>query len=78
VRARTSSAAVSRVSAISSFRTTVNSFVAGGGHQFAVLTSGTTLTGGPLDLEAMQGYLQPSLTGPPLAPPATDRITVLP
>ena len=60
------------------YRITVNSFLAGGGDLFGVLRSGTDLTGGALDLDAMQAYLEPSLTGAPIAPPALDRISVLP
>jgi 5'-nucleotidase len=61
-----------------SYRITVNSFLAGGGDLFTVLLEGTNPTGGVLDLDALQAYLQPSLTGAPLAVPATDRISVLP
>jgi 5'-nucleotidase len=61
-----------------SYRITVNSFLAGGGDLFTVLTEGTDLTGGALDLDALQAYLAPSLTGAPIPVPATYRITVEP
>jgi 5'-nucleotidase len=61
-----------------SYRITVNSFLAGGGDLFGVLREGTSLTGGALDMDALQAYLAPSLTGAPIPVPATDRITVEP
>jgi hypothetical protein len=45
---------------------------------FGVLREGTSLTGGALDMDALQAYLAPSLTGAPIPVPATDRITVEP
>jgi 5'-nucleotidase len=60
------------------YRITVNSFLAGGGDLFTILREGTALTGGLLDLDALQAYMAPSLTGAPLAVPATDRITLEP
>ena len=61
-----------------SYRITVNSFLADGGDRFFVLRSGTDRAGGPLDLDALEAYLAPSLTGAPIAPPALERITRIP
>jgi 5'-nucleotidase len=55
-----------------SYRVTVNSFLAGGGDGFAVLKSGTERVSGVLDLDALVDYLR---TSDPLAPPALGRIT---
>lgn len=56
-----------------SYRVTVNNFLAAGGDSFTVLTQGTNVTGGPIDLDAFTAYLT---ANSPVAPPATDRITV--
>lgn len=56
-----------------SYRVTVNNFLAGGGDSFTVLTQGTNVTGGPIDLDAFTAYLT---AHSPVAPPATNRITV--
>ncbi|WP_199489956.1 bifunctional UDP-sugar hydrolase/5'-nucleotidase [Meiothermus sp. QL-1] len=40
------------------YRVTVNSFLAEGGDNFTVLREGTERVGGPLDLDALQAYLQ--------------------
>lgn len=55
------------------YRVTVNNFLSGGGDGFTVLTQGTNVTGGPIDLDAFTAYLT---ANPGFAPPATDRITV--
>lgn len=55
------------------YRVTVNNFLSGGGDSFSVLTQGTDVTGGPIDLDAFTAYLA---ANSPLAPPATDRITL--
>ena len=55
------------------YRVTVNNFLAAGGDSFSVLTQGTNLTGGPIDLDAFTAYLT---ANSPVAPPATNRITV--
>jgi 5'-nucleotidase len=57
------------------YRVTVNNFLAGGGDGFTVLTQGTNVTGGPIDLDAFTAYLA---ANSPVTPPATDRITVVP
>ena len=56
------------------YRVTVNNFLSGGGDGFTVLTQGTNVTGGPIDLDAFTAYLT---ANPNLAPPATNRITVV-
>lgn len=58
-----------------SYRVTVNNFLSGGGDGFSVLAQGTTITGGPIDLDAFTAYLA---ANPGLAPAPTDRITVVP
>jgi 5'-nucleotidase len=60
-----------------SYRITVNSFLADGGDTFPVLPQGTDRVGGEVDTKALEDYIAPSLTGAPIAPPATDRITRL-
>jgi 5'-nucleotidase len=55
------------------YRITVNNFLAGGGDGFTVLTQGTDVVNQPgFDVDALIAYL----AGAPVAPPATDRITV--
>jgi 5'-nucleotidase len=60
------------------YRITVNSFLADGGDRFSVLRQGTDRVGGPVDTDALEDYIEPSLTGAPIAPPALDRIDVVP
>jgi 5'-nucleotidase len=55
-----------------SYRITVNSFLAGGGDGFSVLTRATNDVVGVQDLDALVAYLGADR---PTAPPATDRIT---
>jgi 5'-nucleotidase len=59
------------------YRITVNSFLAGGGDAFTVLPEGAQPTGGPPDLEALEAYLRPSISGDPIAPPTDDRVVVV-
>ncbi len=55
------------------YRITVNNFLAGGGDGFTVLTEGADPTNQPgFDVDALIAYL----SGDPVAPPATDRISV--
>ncbi|MDQ5833694.1 MAG: 5'-nucleotidase C-terminal domain-containing protein, partial [Actinomycetota bacterium] len=61
-----------------SYRITVNSFLAEGGDKFTVLSAGTDRLGGAVDTDALEAYIAPSLTGAPVAPPALDRINVVP
>jgi 5'-nucleotidase len=56
------------------YRVTVNSFLADGGDAFAAFAGGTNRLGGAVDTDAFEAYLV--ATGP-LAPPATNRITVI-
>jgi 5'-nucleotidase len=60
------------------YRITVNNFLADGGDGFAVLRSGTSRTGGAVDLDALVAYLLPSVAGADQVPPALDRIDVVP
>ncbi|MGY1823454.1 bifunctional metallophosphatase/5'-nucleotidase [Geodermatophilus sp. SYSU D00079] len=55
----------------STYRVTVNNFLAGGGDGFTVLTGGTAPVTGPIDLDALTAYLGASS---PVAAPALDRI----
>jgi 5'-nucleotidase len=55
------------------YRITVNSFLAGGGDGFSVLTEGTDVVVGGTDIDAFVDYLEANT---PVAPPALDRITV--
>jgi 5'-nucleotidase len=58
-----------------SYRVSVNNFLADGGDGFTELRNGTNRTGGLVDIDAFVAYMQGH---PNVAPPATDRITVLP
>lgn len=58
-----------------SYRVSVNNFLADGGDGFAGFTAGTARTGGVVDLDAFTAYLNGHQ---PVAPPATNRITVTP
>lgn len=58
-----------------SYRVSVNNFLAAGGDGFTAFTSGTDLTGGPIDLDAFTAYLT---ANPGLPAPPADRITILP
>lgn len=57
------------------YRVTVNSFLADGGDNFAVLVDGTDRLGGEVDLDALVTYFG---ANSPVAPGPQDRITVLP
>lgn len=56
------------------YRLTVNNFLADGGDGFRVLQEATDRVGGPVDVDALTGYLSASMTRP-LAPDRTPRIT---
>ncbi len=58
-----------------SYRVSVNNFLVAGGDGFTEFTKGTNLSGGPVDLDALIAYFG---AHPNIAPPAADRITVLP
>jgi 5'-nucleotidase len=57
------------------YRVTVNNFLAGGGDSFPVLTEGTNLLGGALDLDALEAHLLSFGGGVPTPP--LGRITRL-
>ncbi|MEU6015008.1 bifunctional metallophosphatase/5'-nucleotidase [Streptomyces sp. NPDC047515] len=60
------------------YRVAMNEFLAGGGDGFAALGQGTNKLVGPSDLDVFNAYLAAhSTAAAPLAPPATDRITVI-
>ncbi|WP_069171431.1 bifunctional metallophosphatase/5'-nucleotidase [Streptomyces griseus] len=60
------------------YRVAMNEFLAGGGDGFAALGQGTNKLVGPSDLDLFNAYLAAhSTASAPLAPPATDRITVI-
>jgi 5'-nucleotidase len=54
-------------------RVAANNFLVGGGDAFQAFTEGTDLWSGPLDIDAFVAHLG---RNNPVAPPATDRITV--
>ncbi|MEV7403636.1 5'-nucleotidase C-terminal domain-containing protein [Streptomyces sp. NPDC091267] len=61
-----------------SYRVAMNEFLAGGGDGFAALGAGTDKLVGASDLDLFNAYLAAhSTAAAPLAPPATDRITVI-
>lgn len=62
----------------STYRVTVNSFLADGGDSFPILRSGTDRLGGDVDTDALQDYIAPSLTGAAIAPPPLTRIDTVP
>ena len=57
-----------------SYRVTMNSFLAAGGDNFTVFREGTSVLGGPLDLDALERYIAAAGR---LQPPKPDRITRL-
>ncbi|MFD4028460.1 bifunctional metallophosphatase/5'-nucleotidase [Streptomyces sp. NPDC058576] len=60
------------------YRVAMNEFLAGGGDGFPALGEGTNKLVGASDLDLFNAYLAAhSTTTAPLAPPATDRITVI-
>ncbi|MFJ8976465.1 bifunctional metallophosphatase/5'-nucleotidase [Streptomyces sp. NPDC102282] len=60
------------------YRVAMNEFLAGGGDGFAALGQGTNKLVGPSDLDLFNAYLAAhSTAAAPLAPPATDRITIV-
>ncbi|MBW2274364.1 MAG: bifunctional metallophosphatase/5'-nucleotidase [Deltaproteobacteria bacterium] len=63
------------VSLLSTYRVTVNSFLATGGDNFPVLVEGTNRLGGEVDLDALVTYFG---ANSPVAPGPQDRITQLP
>lgn len=60
------------------YRVAMNEFLAGGGDGFAALGQGTNKLVGAFDLDLSNAYLAAhSTAAAPLAPPATDRITII-
>ncbi|MFC8591034.1 bifunctional metallophosphatase/5'-nucleotidase [Streptomyces atroolivaceus] len=60
------------------YRVAMNEFLAGGGDGFAALGQGTNKLVGASDLDLFNAYLAAHSTADaPLAPPATDRITIV-
>ncbi|MFD6590290.1 bifunctional metallophosphatase/5'-nucleotidase [Streptomyces anulatus] len=60
------------------YRVAMNEFLAGGGDGFAALGEGTNKLVGASDLDLFNAYLAAhSTAAAPLAPPATDRVTVI-
>ena len=62
------------IDAARSYRVTVNNFMASGGDNFTVLTGGTNVQQGALDIDAASAYFKTRGT---LAVPPADRITRL-
>jgi len=57
------------------YRVTTNNFLADGGDSFQSLRAGTNRTLlDDFDIDSLVRYLEPSLTGAPIGPPALDRI----
>jgi 5'-nucleotidase len=63
------------VDPLASYRVTVNSFLADGGDNFAVLKLGTNRLGGEVDTDAFEKYLA---ANSPYSPVALNRITQIP
>ena len=63
------------INAASSYRVTVNSFLADGGDNFLVLKDGTNRLGGAVDTDALEAYFA---IFSPVAPGPMNRITVIP
>ena len=78
IRSPTCGSRARRCSPAGRYRVTVSSLLAGGFNRFRALAGATERGDGPGDTAALEAYLAPSLTGAPLTPPATDRITVAP
>jgi 5'-nucleotidase len=66
------------VAAARGYRITISSFLGEGRQEFPTLLAGTQRAGGGRDTAALEVYLAPTLAGPPLAPPALDRVEVIP
>lgn len=61
---------------VATYRVTVNNFLATGGDGFTVLTEGTNLLGGDVDLDALEKYFDAAAG--PVAPGPQNRITGIP
>ncbi len=61
------------------YQVTTNNFLADGGDGFQSLRAGTNRTSLPdFDVDSLVRYLEPTLTGAPIGPAPTNRITVIP
>ena len=61
------------------YRVTTNNFLADGGDGFQSLRAGTNRTSlADFDVDSLVRYLEPTLTGAPIGPAPTNRITVIP
>jgi 5'-nucleotidase len=56
------------------YRVSLNNFIAAGGDGFAEFKNGTDIAGGPVDLDALTAYLT---ANPNVGPPPADRVTVV-
>ncbi len=65
------------IDAATSYRVTVNSFLAGGGDNFSVLVDGTDRLGGEVDLDALVTYFGANSPITPTPVAALDRISVV-
>ena len=54
------------------YRVTMNSYLANGGDQFSLVNQGGHVSGGEMDVDALEAYLR---IHSPIKPPATNRIT---
>ena len=63
------------VGSSTSYRVTVNSFLADGGDSFPVLKDGTNRLGGAVDTDALEAYF---VASSPVAPGPQNRITQVP
>ena len=54
------------------YRVTMNSYLANGGDQFSLVNQGGHVSGGEMDVDALEAYLR---SHSPIKPPATNRIT---
>ncbi len=64
-----------RLSSPTTYRVTVNNFLADGGDGFRVLREGTDRVGGPVDVDALIEHLRTASSARPLAPDRTPRIS---
>ena len=61
---------------LASYRVTVNSFLADGGDNYGILTSGTNRVAGNVDTDAFENYLKANPVG--ITPGPQNRITLVP
>lgn len=63
------------ISAVMTYRITVNNYLATGGDAFTVLTKGTNILGGAQDVDAFEAYIKAQTQTGSVAVPALNRIT---